>query len=71
MPHISSNVDLGEEWEKVKIPTDKGQQTIPEVLNSLMYASYAANRGYGLTHEQLIREGIGNDQMKLKYEEHE
>lgn len=51
-----------------KLPTDKGQQTIPEILNGLMYASYAANRGYGCTHEQLIKIGIGSDAMKTHYE---
>lgn len=33
-----------------------------------MYSSYSANRGYGMTHEQLLSIGLGNDKMKLKYE---
>ena len=51
------------------IPTNKGNLTIPQVLDSLMYGSYSANRSYGMTHEQLLSIGIGNDEMKLKYEQ--
>lgn len=50
------------------IPTDKGEQTIPEITNTLMYGSYEANRNYGLTHQQLLNIGIGNEQMKQRYE---
>lgn len=39
-----------------------------KVVNSLMYGSYRANRGYGMTHEQLLSIGIGNDAMKAMYE---
>lgn len=38
------------------------------ILDQLMYGSYKANRGYGLTHEQLVKQGIGNNEMRLKYE---
>ena len=41
---------------------------VDEIMSSLVYSSYAANRGYGLTHEQLVNIGIGNDAMRLKYE---
>lgn len=41
----------------------------PEKLfSALMYVSYAANRDYGMTHEQLLAICIGNDGMKIKYE---
>lgn len=41
----------------------------PEKLFSVLeYGSYAANRDYGMTHEQLLSIGIGNDGMKLQYE---
>ena len=39
-----------------------------QIMNSLMWGSYKANRGYGLTHEQLLSIGIGNDLMKQRYE---
>jgi len=51
-----------------KIPTGKGKMTIPEIMATLMYGSYAANRGYGMAHESLVRLGIGNEAMKLAYE---
>lgn len=35
---------------------------------NLISQSYAANRGYGMTHEQLLSIGIGDEAMKLKYE---
>ena len=50
------------------IPTSQGEKTIPEIMDSLMWGSYAANRGYGMTHEQLMKHGIGNEAMKEKYE---
>lgn len=50
------------------IPTTEGNKTIPEIMNTLMYGSYSANRGYGMTHEQLLSIGIGNEQMKEAYE---
>ena len=51
------------------IPTSKGNLTIPEIFSQLEYGSYSANRGYGMTHEQLLSIGIGNDEMKKKYEQ--
>jgi hypothetical protein len=51
-----------------KIPTSEGTKTIPEILDRLMYGSYAANRDYGMTHEQLLSIGIGNEEMKRHYE---
>jgi hypothetical protein len=50
------------------IPTNHGNLTVNEILDVLTYSSYAANRDLGMTHEQLVRIGIGNDEMKLKYE---
>lgn len=50
------------------IPTNIGNKSIPEIFSSLIYGSYAANRDYGMTHEQLISIGIGNDAMKIMYE---
>jgi hypothetical protein len=49
------------------IPTNKGNLTIGEIFFLLEYSSYAANRDYGMTHEQLLRIGIGNDSMKEEY----
>ena len=54
--------------QQLTIPTTEGNKTIPEIMNALMYGSYSANRGYGMTHEQLLRIGIGNEQMKEAYE---
>lgn len=50
------------------IPTNKGNLIIPEIMNSLYYSSYEANRAEGMTHEQLTAIGIGNDDFKLAYE---
>lgn len=47
------------------IDTEAGRNSL---LSSLMYGSYAANRGYGMTHEQLLSIGIGNEQMRIQYE---
>ncbi len=45
-----------------------GEGTIERVSNHLMFNSYSANRSYGMTHEQLLFMGIGDDEMKLRYE---
>lgn len=51
------------------IPTDNGDSTVSEITDRLLYGSYEANRGYGLSHEQLVNLGIGNDQFKTAYEQ--
>lgn len=43
-------------------------EDIPQIIDHLMYASYKANRGYGMQHEQLVKLGIGNDTFKQIYE---
>jgi hypothetical protein len=50
------------------IPTNKGNLTIPEIMDALMWGSYKSNRDQGCTHEMLVKHGIGNESMKLKYE---
>jgi hypothetical protein len=50
------------------LPTSEGDKTIPEIMDCLMWGSYNANRGYGCTHEQLVRFGIGNDAMRARYD---
>lgn len=51
-----------------KLPTDQGLQTIPEIFSALMYSSYEANRGLGMSHEALVRIGVGDDACRIKYE---
>ena len=51
-----------------KIPTNQGEKTVPEIMDILMYGSYAANRGYGVSHDRLVNFGIGNDAIRIKYE---
>lgn len=51
-----------------KLPTNLGPKTIPEIMDHLMWSSYAANRGYGVPHERLVKWGIGNEEMKVRYE---
>lgn len=42
--------------------------TQAKMYSSLMYGSYKANRDLGMTHEQLLSIGIGNDEMKDRYD---
>jgi len=51
-----------------KLPTNQGVKTTGEIFDILTYSSYEANRGYGMTHEQLVNIGIGNESFKIKYE---
>lgn len=53
---------------KNTIPTNLGQQTVPQIMDHLIWSSYKANRGYGCSHEGLVRIGIGNDAMRERYE---
>lgn len=55
--------------EVLLIPTDRGDVTPESLCNSLVYASYEANRGCGMSHESLVRLGIGNDAFKKRYEQ--
>jgi len=50
------------------IPTNHGNLTVPQIMDELMYSSYRANRGYGCSHEGLVRIGVGNEAMKGRYE---
>jgi len=50
------------------IPTDKGAQTIPQIVDRLMWASYQANRDEGTTHEALVNIGVGNEAMRILYD---
>lgn len=54
--------------ESNKIPTNHGEKTIPEIMDHLIWSSYRANRGYGCSHEGLVRIGIGNEVMRERYE---
>ncbi len=40
---------------------------VNKIFDALMYGSYKANRGYGVTHEQLVKIGIGNDEFLARY----
>jgi len=51
-----------------KIPTSEGDKTIPEVMDHLMWCGYKANRAYGTSHELLVKNGIGNEAMRQRYE---
>ncbi len=39
-----------------------------KLFNSLTYTSYATNRDNGVTHNQLVSIGLGNEEMRVKYE---
>lgn len=54
--------------ENNSISTNQGNQTIPQIMDHLMWSSYKTNRGYGCSHEGLVNIGIGNDAMKERYE---
>lgn len=52
----------------IKIPTNHGDMTPEQIIDHLQYSSYKANRGYGCTHEQLIKWGLGTEGMRLRYD---
>lgn len=54
--------------QETKIPTNKGDLTIPGIFDVLMWGSYQANRNDGVSHEVLVKWKIGNEAMKIKYE---
>jgi hypothetical protein len=57
MPNVTSNIDLGKSWE----------QGIMEIIPDLMYTSYATQRDNGMTHEQCLSIGLGNDSYNDRY----
>lgn len=42
--------------------------TIEAIVNVLGYGCYKHNRDEGMTHEQLISIGVGNDACRAKYD---
>ena len=50
------------------LPTSKGHLTIDQIMDEVEYQAYEANRNYGATHELLAKNGIGNEEMKKRYE---
>lgn len=50
------------------LKTEQGEMQIHQVIESLTYISYATNRDYGMSHEALVRIGLGNDVFKSAYE---
>lgn len=65
MPHITSNAKLGESWDK--FITNHGPRSIPQIIGDLTYLSYAAQRDYGMTHEECLSIGLGKDEYKNRY----
>lgn len=57
MPHITSNVDLEQAWVKGII------QLVPD----LMYCSYATQRDNGMSHEDCLKIGIGEEAFNNRY----
>lgn len=57
MPHINSNIDLEASWLKGII------QLVPD----LMYCSYATQRDNGMSHEDCLKIGIGEESFKERY----
>lgn len=55
---------------KNTIPTGHGALTVPEIVYQLQYSTYKFNREKGMTHDRLISIGVGDDDMKIKYESH-
>lgn len=53
---------------KDKIPTNKGDLSIPEIMDELMFQSYKVNRDNGVCHEALVDWRIGNEAMKIRYD---
>lgn len=52
-----------------KIPTSKGMMGIPEILDTLNYSSYCAQRDAGSTHEQLVKyECWNHPEFKTQYD---
>lgn len=50
------------------IPTSHGNLTIDQIMDKVEYEAYEANRNYGASHELLVKNGIGNEEMKIRYE---
>lgn len=49
-------------------PSIQKLNSISEVMDCLMWGAYKANRGYGCSHEQLVKIGVGNDSMRDRYD---
>jgi hypothetical protein len=50
------------------IPTSHGDLTIDKIMDKVQYEAYAANRAAGVSHEILVKWGIGDERMRDQYE---
>ena len=46
---------------------DDHKKMIDGLLSELLYSAYSYNRDCGMTHQQLLSIGLGNDSMKERY----
>jgi hypothetical protein len=51
------------------LETNLGLMKPMQILDHLTYISYATQRDHGMTHEQLIKIGLGNEAMKTMYDQ--
>jgi hypothetical protein len=56
-----------EKSENIPFDTNLGPMTGQQIVDHLTWCSYKAQRDYGISHERLIRFGLGNDAMDKKY----
>lgn len=49
------------------LPTNKGNLSFTEIMDIVIYGSYASNRDSGLSHEALVSIGLGNDEFEGIY----
>lgn len=52
----------------IKATTTPIVRSIPEIIQTLSYISYATQRDNGMSHEGTVRIKLGNDDFKRAYE---
>ena len=57
------------EKEKAVFETNQGKMTGNQIVDHLTWCSYKAQRDYGISHERLMKIGLGTKEMDAKYNE--
>jgi hypothetical protein len=67
---ICGNGDgMFEDKKGVYVTYDDHKKMVNGLLSELLYSAYSYNRDCGMTHKQLLSIGLGNNYMKLAYEQ--
>jgi hypothetical protein len=58
-----------EKTENIPFDTNLGPMTGGQIVDHLTWCSYKAQREYGVSHERLMKFGLGTEEMDKRFNE--